>query len=37
MARKIAAPDISSYEDYARQRKALRQEIVALKLSLIHI
>jgi hypothetical protein len=31
MARKIAASDILSYEDYARRRKDLRQEIVALK------
>jgi hypothetical protein len=31
MARKIAATDILPYDDYARRRKALRQEIVALK------
>ena len=31
MARKIEATDILSYEDYARRRKALRQEIVAQK------
>jgi hypothetical protein len=31
MARKIATSDILSYEDYARRRKDLRQEIVALK------
>ena len=31
MARKIAAADILPYDDYARRRKALRQEIVALK------
>ena len=31
MARKIEAADILSYEDYARRRKALRQDIVALK------
>jgi len=31
MARKIAASDILPYEDYARRRKDLRREIVALK------
>lgn len=31
MARKIAASDILPYEDYARHRKDLRREIVALK------
>jgi hypothetical protein len=31
MARKIAASDILSYEEYARRRKELRQDIVAQK------
>jgi Protein of unknown function (DUF3501) len=31
MARKIAASDILSYEDYARRRKELRRDVVAVK------